>query len=472
MLFVTATQAQPPEPLPTPVAEASPTPAPSEELEATPTPQPTPASTGSSLESGEMQPPAEAQPVPTPQPTPSSSTLKQSDVSAAPSSELSFQLIYPTGNPLASPAPASSELVFNGSNPGLLTVECRVQVTPDTQENRARLADKLRFTIEPIGTSHASGDITSIRWDTPWVVYTDGRSSRYGKGVYNASTGTFNATATFRGLPLNNSDFGQKNVKVEWRSAGGSNGSTIGQDSTVVEVFFSRDETNHPGMSLNAVSTDYGSAGVGAAARCPNWFYYYTQAIGDNENNERGINERYAGFGQPGLQGRAPAVRFYQNDYAGRYGRTLIYDYAILTDTVKSGLPSGQTTTGIDTFRDKVVHERHHALQQSLHWTNRAFNYSRQPDDDVSSRSWSFNLGINPNGLDASPNGRKFNHNGLDVNPRNDVFDAEAPSANTFLDGDIEYAAYSAENNVENALAHRDWAFPGKQHGTINDFND
>lgn len=440
---------------PTPQAEETPAPQPVPEKEMVPTPQPSATSEPELKQSEE--------------PTPAPEYVQPTDNTPAALSSLSLQLVYPTGDPTSSPAPLTSEFVFDNSVPGVLTIRCSVSISPNTQENRDRVADYLRFTIEPIGTSHTSGDVTSIRWDNPWVFYpnaTPERHSRYGKGVYDSSTGYFTATATFRGLPRNNGDFGQKNVKVQWMSEGGFQGDILGEDSTVIEVFFPREGTNHPGMSLNAVADDYGSAGGVAAARSPNWFYYWLQAIDDNQNNERSTSERYAGSASPGLQGQAPAVRFYQNDYSGRYARTLIYDNAMLSDGIHPGLPAGQNTTGIDTFRDKVVHERHHALQQSLHWTNRAFNYNRQPADDVSSRSWSFNIEVVGSNLTSSPNGRKFNHKAFDVD-RDDALDVE-DSNSGFSYGDIEYPAYAAERNVENELAHRDWAFPGKQHRNIN----
>ena len=217
MLSVTALQAQPPESQPTPTTEASPIPTSGEISEATPTPQPTSENVSSAETpfASETSTPAKPQSAMVTQTTPAPTVSDAPAAGESSDDELSIQLTYPSGNPTGSPAPASSEFTFSGSTPGTLVIQCRVQVTPNTAENRERVADKLRFTIEPIGTSHTSGDVTSIRWDVPWVVYSDGRSSRYGKGIYDASTGTFNATATFRGLPRNNSDFGQKNVKQD-----------------------------------------------------------------------------------------------------------------------------------------------------------------------------------------------------------------------------------------------------------------
>lgn len=431
-----------------------------------PTSQPAP-----TYEPGEEPTPSAPEPAPEPEVAPVPEDPEpQIAAASSTSSSISMQLVYPTGNPTANPAPASSEFVYSRTGfPGELTIQCRVRISPNTQAERDRVANKIRFTIQAIGTSHTSGDITSVRWNNPWVVYSDGRQSRYGKGVYDSSTGTFNATATFRGLPRHNSDFGQKNVKVQLMSAGGFNGSVLGEDSTVVEVFYSTLGNNHPGLNLNAVAADYGTSGYYPGAyRSPNWFYYGVQALGNNQNNERSVNDRYGGpIYSSGVQGLAPAIFFYQHDYSGRYGRTLIFDPSRLQDGFHPNLPAGDITTGIDTFRDKIVHERYHTLRQSLHWTNLAFGYSRVASDNVSKNSWSFNL---KPGASPTSAGRKFNHKTLDAD-EDDVLDSEDPDTGFGL-GDLEYQAYAAENNSENALAFRDWGSPGKNHARINDYTD
>jgi hypothetical protein len=167
--------------------------------------------------------------------------------------------------------------------------------------------------------------------------------------------------------------------------------------------------------------------------------------------------------------------------YTGEHRVILIQPEAQGTDAPGHPIP---TTTGIDTFKDTVIHENYHAITQSVDYTNTAFALGITGASPVADSHWSFNINI-PAAIPVPPlpAGRVYNHyrdhNGdgdfadagedLDIDG-DDVINSSEPAIQG--NRDLENPAYGSEPNIEHGLARRDWGNPGKNHRTLNNYND
>jgi hypothetical protein len=129
-----------------------------------------------------------------------------------------------------------TEFVYDNAVPGVLKIPVRVRLTPDTAEVRAQFQDRMRVRISAIDDSHAASPKVQLVWDNAFP-----NEATAGKGVY--ANGLWLTQATFTKLPRNNTDFGKKTVTVSLLDANGQ----VALEKTVdLEVFFPRDEFNHP----------------------------------------------------------------------------------------------------------------------------------------------------------------------------------------------------------------------------------
>ncbi|HEV8618394.1 MAG TPA: hypothetical protein VGQ70_02770 [Candidatus Udaeobacter sp.] len=170
----------------------------------------------------------------------------------------------PAADPCSSPAPATvdgqNEFTFACGSPGKVVINFKASVTPASSMNYFH--DRVSFTIDPIPGS-------TLQWDP---------SNPNGKA--SVSGGFLVATATFNGLPAKNDDFGLKTVQLLL------DGKLC--EKTLVEIFFQKTATNHPG----------GVAGD------PNWFYYWKEggvcgiAAGDKFDATKPAN--VLGYSLPG----------------------------------------------------------------------------------------------------------------------------------------------------------------------------
>jgi hypothetical protein len=145
----------------------------------------------------------------------------------------------PAGDPSLSAGAGGAnqwnERVYNGASPGVATVVCESEDTPN--------ADKLRWTIEDVGEIQAT-----------WEPHVDG-NSHTGKGL--------NPTATFTGLPAQYTGFGSKTITLTMDEPG-----ITTTDTQEVEIFFPRSAANHSFSDPNDPKQ------VG-----PNWYYYSLQIL-------------------------------------------------------------------------------------------------------------------------------------------------------------------------------------------------
>lgn len=350
------------------------------------------------------------------------------------------ELVTPKGDPVGAPVDSGdgqNEFTFNNASPGVLTINFKAKVTPNTVDLN-KVKDKVFFTVANVGGSPT--------WD---AANPGGKSSISGTDLV--------AKANFSGLPANNTDFGTKKVELKF------DGNII--ESPNIEVFFNRDATNHPG----------GQAGS------PNWFQYWGSISGV-------ANLIYGGAGS-GQFGEVRGMLYWSYTAVPEKINVYMMD-ASRTEGKSYGV--GKFFSGIDRFMCTSVHERKHTVQianaDTLVGNSGSFRYG-----------WSFNQGTHNHwtvGADA-----KWGVANVDDDGNGIVDDAAIVSPFEPGNGDdanLTHATYSdwpaawplpAPNNAphplesdainvcDNAMnehdkAGVDWADPGKQHATINDYKD
>ena len=360
--------------------------------------------------------------------------------------------------PAVAPGYNGNEFTYSVASPGVLTIPVRIQITPDTAEVRALFQDQIRVRVSAIDDSHsnpAGGNVRFV-WNNPFA-----GEPTAGNAVYNATSQLWEATATFTGLPLNNTDFGRKNVMAV------AEGTSLKcSDLTRCEVFFPRDAANHPG----GVATD------------PNWFYYWGQVYVNT-------NVQYVAAADTG---RTPAMTNWT--YNAIPSKTRI--------EIGSGHPSkyksygiGEEASGIDRYVMTVIHEEKHVVQITA-----ADALLPTSGTDSFRFGWSWNQARH-NHWTKGPDGQ-WGVAGVDDDGNGIVDDAAAvPSfepgngddvsldnatwpwwPNTWplpggvygtihpIEGEAVKVADDAMN--ENDYAPQDWGVPGKNHKTANKWDD
>jgi hypothetical protein len=222
------------------------------------------------------------------------------------------------------------------------------------------------------------------------------------------------ATVTFTGLPPANSAFGKKTAAFY-------------VDSVLIairdyEVFYLKDETNHPGTN-----TDW-----------PNWFYYWTQTSANyGTMNYRATGTSHCDFNS------APDYPCYLTDIAsGAYPTPVV------------GANANTTLYGIDTFAWVARHEwRHH--EQAVAWWGPG-GYVAANDTD---RDWM------PDSIEA---GILAAEGGPFDNTKTDTF---ANDGNLVTDTERN-AVFTQEIWTVGSANDEDWANPGMQHMTIGRYDD
>ena len=351
------------------------------------------------------------------------------------------ELVTPKKSPVTDPKDSGdgqNEFTFSDASPGVLTVNFKAKVEPSSAD-LSKVKDLVKFTIENVGQAPT--------WD---ATNPGGKSSVSGSHLV--------AIAKFSGLPANNSDFGTKKVTIE------CDGQQVEQ--TDIEVFFPRDKSNNPGGSD------------------PNWFYYWKEVYGNNNV----VFQNVAGSAStPGLLNWS---------YTSAPNKTQI-DIKNSHPGKFKGYGVGELFSGIDRFVGSVVHEEKHVDQiaradmEITITPNTSWQYG-----------WSFNQGANHNhwtvgadgkpgdaGTDDDTDGTVDNHitsgpgelgSGDDVDlthptsvSRNWPKSWPLPSPK-LIASEIEHEAikHSDDNVDEDDYADQDWGDPGKQHKTLNKWDD
>ncbi|MDP0494657.1 MAG: hypothetical protein Q7Q73_00485 [Verrucomicrobiota bacterium JB024] len=304
----------------------------------------------------------------------------------------------------------ANEFTFSAANPGVLTIPFQASVSgPLTAQ---QISSLVTFTVENIGQAPT--------WD----------SANPG-GLASVQNGSLTAKATFTGLPANNTDFGTKTVSVKL-------GSQVAEEAEI-EVFFRRDEKNHPGPK-NGIT--------------PNWLYYWLQTLTPLGPNPK-FNYDVSSYYDPSTN----AIFLSDGDrgsYDAPYGKN-------------------NPLEGIDNFAWTVFHESQHYLD----WVN----YWDVENDGITNWQNAYG-GLDPNDNkdphETSRGGSDYLPNYVeDVNlnqdyDQGDLYDwsngltGNPPS--TIIDDAEDYTCQRHTSVVgDHSL---DWADPGMQHNTLDVYHD
>ena len=344
------------------------------------------------------------------------------------------------GNGTGSVPNGANEFTFSTAADGVLTIQFKAEVGGGSTVLNA-IKDKVTFTIEDVGQAPT--------WDAANL---GGKASVSGNYLV--------ATATFTGLPANNSDFGKKKVQVLF------DGNIV--EESEIEVFFSRGASNHP---------DKGS-GV-----TPNWFYYWSQLP-----EAQGHNLKYGGA-HAYLYGKVTAL--FDWSYLDSKDKTEIVMY---DNVVSSGRSYGVgiLLSGVDNFIGTVIHEAEHVDQiaraDALLSSGDSFQYGwswNQPIHNHWSEGSDGEWGVsgvdddNDSIIDNAKAMPRFEPgNGDDINLDHPSYPQwpnawPLPSPNSGPHPIESEAINATDNNYsEHKNARNDWADSGKNHKTKDKWND
>ena len=355
-----------------------------------------------------------------------------------------IEMITPAGDPVnkaMQSGDGQNEFTYSTASPGILTMNLKARVTPSCVADLIK--DQCRFTVHPIAGS-------TLVWDT---------ANPGGKPTVSGDE--LLATVRFTGLPANNTAFGRKKAAIYFNASK--------KDEENYEVFFPRDEANNPGGSD------------------PNWFYYWSQVY---------VNANVHYVAAAGT-GQTPAMTAWNYNLAASKTRIEIGD----------GHPAkyasygvGEVTSGIDRYIMTVIHEEKHVAQIAAadallptsgadsfrfgwSWNQATHNHwAKGPD-----KQWGVagtdddGNGIVDDAAIAPPfepgNGDDGCLNRIYANGYNNwpslwllpggIYGSPRISP---IEGEAVKAADDAMN--ENDYAPQDWGDPGKNHKTVNKWDD
>ena len=371
-----------------------------------------------------------------------------------------FEWVTPKDSPVTAPndtigGDGRNEFTYDSASPGVLTIDLKVLVKPTgtaalTDRHGVEFSDCCTFSLPAITGA-------AFAWD---AANTDGTSQASGEHLI--------AKATYTTLPALNSEFGLKQAEFK-----------CDEDDTVLpkadfEVFFMKNGTNHPEL------------GPYPGPRPPNWYYYWKNALGYNDIE-------YHGGGS--LYGETPGMLRWSYLAAPLKDVVYIYDLAATVDPGDVDADHGlYRTTGIDVFVDTVLHEKKHVDQISL-----ADTLVTMTAGTPWQHGWSWNRpnhnhwaiggdalpgvgGVDDDGDmtvdNLNPTGPGELGFGDDVRLDDSTAHLWPPTLGTkppppWAGGSpVEDQAYNVEPDDEDAQAFLDWGDPGKQHQTINNYND
>ena len=370
-----------------------------------------------------------------------------------------FEWVTPKESPVTmpndTPGDGQNEFTYDAAAPGVLTIDLKVLVKPTgtagvTGHDGVKFSDRCVFTLPTIAGS-------TFAWD---AANPGGKSTASGENVI--------AKATYTTLPALNSEFGLKEAEFMCDSE------TDVLPKAEFEVFYMKDETNHP------------EVGPYPGPRPPNWYYYWKNALGYTDIEYHG--------GGP-LYGEAPGMLRWSYLAAPLKDVVYVYDLASQVDPGDADADHGlRQTTGIDVFVDTVLHEKKHVEQIDL-----ADTLVTMSAGTPWQHGWSWNQpdhnhwAVGADGLpgvgtvdddgdalvdNLIPTGSGELGAGDDVRLDDGTVHLWPPSLGAkpsppWAGGSpVEDQAYNVEPDDEDAQASLDWGNPGKQHQTINKYND
>ena len=233
-----------------------------------------------------------------------------------------FEWVTPKASPVTVPndsigTDGQNEFTYDAASPGVLTIDLKVLVKPAgtaavTDRHGVKFSDRCIYKLPTIPGS-------TFAWD---AANPGGKSATSGERLI--------AKATYTTLPAVNTDFGLKQAELE------CDGNTVTLVKGDFEVFFDRDAINHPGGQVGS----------------PNWYYYWLQLIS-------GHNVFYGGVGA----GPSAEVKGMTGwNYVTAPNKTQITLYDAVTGKFKS-YGVGEEFSGIDRFMGTLKHEAQHVVQ-------------------------------------------------------------------------------------------------------------
>jgi len=373
-----------------------------------------------------------------------------------------FEWVTPKESPVSAPndtpGDGQNEFTYNAAAPGVLTIDLKVLVKPTgtagvTGHDGVKFSDRCVYALPAIAGS-------TFAWD---AANPGGKSTTSGEHVV--------AKATYTTLPALNSEFGPKQAQFE------CDGHADTLPKADFEVFFDRDADNHP------------EVGPYPGPRPKNWFYYWRQVYGQQHQLE------YGGAGNGTTAAEVPAVT--QWSYAAAQNKQRIILYDLVTDKFKA-YGVGEEFSGIDQYVGTVIHEAEHVAQVA-----RADQLV--PTGQAGSPwqfGWSFNQGGAHNhwtlGPDGQPGVAGVDDDGdgtvdnvIPGGPgelgSGDDVDLTHPTTTSrnwaaawpppvpliyFLELEAEAINASDAANNEHDHARSDWGHPGKNHQTVDKYDN
>ena len=366
-----------------------------------------------------------------------------------------FEWVTPKNSPVTAPddsLPGQNEFTYDTASPGVLALEFEVSVKPTGIAQK--LVDKNMVAFDQPTTAIAG---STFAWEP-------GNPN----GKPTVSNDSLKANAKYTTLPAANDQFGLKKAKFAC-----SGMPIIDAD---FEVFFAKDATNHPANAAVPVE--------------PNWYYYWRPIVGGGNDLEYG-----GAGGGGGTVAEVKGITLWS--YAAPQSKTKITIYEPVAGKFRP-YGVGEELSGIDSFAGTVVHEAKHVDQiaraDALVATGTAGTPWRY--------GWSFNQGAAHNhwttGADGKPGVTGVDDDG-DGNIDNlvvggagelghgDDVDLTHPTTTSrnwaavwpppvplIFHLELEAEAINAANAAinEHQFARSDWGSPGKNHQTIDDYND
>jgi hypothetical protein len=293
----------------------------------------------------------------------------------------------------------------------VLTLQLKAKVPGISGAGQAT-QDGFKFEVDSIGNS-------TMGW----------AGNNGGKVTVNGDVIT--ATATFTGLPTNNTDFGKKKARLLY------NGSKAAENE--FEVFFPKVAQNHP------------ENGPYTGSRPPNWFFYWLQTV-------------------QLLGPNPPAVEYIENDIA-HYNPGTNQIFLSFLEAGEYGAPYGLNNPlrGIDNFAWTAIHESQHYADWANLW------------DVDNVRRAKHQAAIGKTGPDDDRDGDRIPNYLEDVNLSHtydsgdmyhwELYNTSTPNRPYEILNDFE--DWDCQRHKDKKGDHsKDWADPGMQHKTIDRYDD
>lgn len=351
------------------------------------------------------------------------------------------ELVTPHGDPVAAPVSSGrgqNEYTFSAAAAGVLTINFEASVTPNSGDLN-QIRDKVIFSVDNVGSAPV--------WN---AANPGGRASVSGSSLI--------AEARFNGLPASNNDFGTKSAQLTL------DGNL--EESVDIEVFYPRDVLNATGGAN------------------PNWFHYWRQVH---------VNANVIYDPTHGNSAFVPGILNWS--YAAPVSKTQIVVGRSHPGNFQSYSGAGRLYSGIDRYIATVVHEEKHIQQISnadalmppsngndsfrygWSWNQPTHNHWQHGADGQWGRA---TIDDDGNAVvdDASPLPPFEPGAGDDITLDHpvwfwwpNVWPLPVPNAGPHP---IESDAINHSNNFlnEHDFSAQDWGDPGKQHNTLNRWND